>query len=96
MRYLDKIEECGGLAARMALLELAKNNEANLNRMLTRLILKWKWVEEIEHDGRKSYKMTERGDHLHKALKDHGDLDELIEELSSNKLLSDSAKILPD
>jgi len=76
----------------MDFLLLAKNNVANLDRMLERLIHEWKWVVEVERDGKKHYRKTSRGDAFQKVLKEHGDFEELIEELSKDRLSSDTAR----
>jgi len=91
MQYLDCIDSHGGEASRMDFLVLARNNTANLNRMLEKLVSKWKWVEELEYEGKKRYRKTPRGDRMQKSLKEHGDFEELIEELSKNKLYTDTS-----
>ncbi len=84
MNYLNKINELGK-ASRGQLLEIAGMNERNLDRQL-RVLLEWRWIDEIAEDRRRFYKKTTKGEdfhinitknwddylyHLHKEL--HGD-----------------------
>ena len=87
--YLDAIRGAGGEASRMALLKVASNNVDNLDRMITKL-KKWGWIEETERNGKKTYRMTPRGEYWHRALDSQGDLDPLIEELSRPRLMPEN------
>lgn len=96
LEFLDAIEKGGGSTTRMEFLQLTKNNEANLNRMLKKLISNWKWIQETETNGRKRYTKTETGEFWYKALKAHDDLEGIIQELNGSRLSSDEERTLPD
>lgn len=87
--YLNAIDENGGEASRMDFLIIARNNEPNLHRMMNKLITKWKWIEEIQDGPKRRYRKTPIGEIWHKSLKAHSDIEDVIEELSRNRLSTD-------
>jgi hypothetical protein len=85
LRYFEAIDRESGRSPRMAFYQIA-GNEENLRRWEQKLCDEWRLVVRIEEEGRIYYRKTERGENLHRILKDHDFVGSLFDELIRDRL----------
>lgn len=85
LRYLDAIDEGGGVCSRMDWYRVA-GNEDNLRRWEQKLCDEWRLVSKQTEGDKATYSKTDLGESLHRLLKNHDYVGSLFHELIRDRL----------